>query len=174
VPVALALGAARSLPRRTCSSAAPRWPKPERTLKISSANVCSRGDVSEITAEPSRFPRAILAGCPRNQDRPSKVRRHNERCRISTASAVPRAWHHSPRRCSPSAVHGYALEPAHRIATLLVADASRTARSRQSPALRFQMDSVINNLKERARILKRETLTLYFAARDPRTAWYGY
>jgi uncharacterized membrane protein YkvA (DUF1232 family) len=35
------------------------------------------------------------------------------------------------------------------------------------------MDSVINNLKERARILKRETLTLYFAARDPRTAWYA-
>jgi uncharacterized membrane protein YkvA (DUF1232 family) len=35
------------------------------------------------------------------------------------------------------------------------------------------MDSVINNLKERARILKRETLTLYFAARDPRTPWYA-
>jgi uncharacterized membrane protein YkvA (DUF1232 family) len=35
------------------------------------------------------------------------------------------------------------------------------------------VDSVIKNLKERARILKRETLTLYFAARDPRTPWYA-
>ncbi|MGI9147229.1 MAG: YkvA family protein [Chloroflexota bacterium] len=32
---------------------------------------------------------------------------------------------------------------------------------------------MIKNLKERARILKRETLTLYFAARDPRTPWYA-
>lgn len=34
-------------------------------------------------------------------------------------------------------------------------------------------ESMIKNLKERARILKRETLTLYFAARDPRTPWYA-
>jgi uncharacterized membrane protein YkvA (DUF1232 family) len=32
---------------------------------------------------------------------------------------------------------------------------------------------VINGLKERARLLKRETLTLYFAVRDPRTPWYA-
>jgi uncharacterized membrane protein YkvA (DUF1232 family) len=32
---------------------------------------------------------------------------------------------------------------------------------------------MIDRLKERARLLKRETLTLYFASRDPRTPWYA-
>lgn len=32
---------------------------------------------------------------------------------------------------------------------------------------------MLNGLKERARLLKRETLTLYFAVGDPRTPWYA-
>jgi uncharacterized membrane protein YkvA (DUF1232 family) len=32
---------------------------------------------------------------------------------------------------------------------------------------------VINRVKERARDLRRESLTLYFVARDPRTPWYA-
>lgn len=32
---------------------------------------------------------------------------------------------------------------------------------------------MIDGLKARARLLKRESLTLYFAARDPRTPWYA-
>jgi len=31
----------------------------------------------------------------------------------------------------------------------------------------------LDRLKDRARILKRETLALYLAARDPRTPWYA-
>ncbi len=33
--------------------------------------------------------------------------------------------------------------------------------------------AAIKRLKQRARYLKRETLALYFAARDPRTPWYA-
>lgn len=32
---------------------------------------------------------------------------------------------------------------------------------------------MIESLRQRARLLKRETLTLYFAVRDPRTPWYA-
>jgi uncharacterized membrane protein YkvA (DUF1232 family) len=37
----------------------------------------------------------------------------------------------------------------------------------------FGWARLIDGLKERARALKLETLTLYFAARDPRTPWYA-
>lgn len=33
--------------------------------------------------------------------------------------------------------------------------------------------ALLDRLKDRARILKRETLALYLAARDPRTPWYA-
>jgi uncharacterized membrane protein YkvA (DUF1232 family) len=32
---------------------------------------------------------------------------------------------------------------------------------------------VLDRLKQRARLLKRDTVTLYLAARDPRTPWYA-
>jgi uncharacterized membrane protein YkvA (DUF1232 family) len=32
---------------------------------------------------------------------------------------------------------------------------------------------MLDRLKQRARVLKRDTLTLYLAARDPRTPWYA-
>ena len=32
---------------------------------------------------------------------------------------------------------------------------------------------LLDQLRDRARILKRDTLTLYLAARDPRTPWYA-
>jgi uncharacterized membrane protein YkvA (DUF1232 family) len=32
---------------------------------------------------------------------------------------------------------------------------------------------MIESLRQRARLLKRETLTLYFAVRDPRTPWFA-
>src|SRR5215216_6294621 len=36
-----------------------------------------------------------------------------------------------------------------------------------------QKTTVIQKWKERARTIKREVYTLYFAYRDPRTPWYG-
>jgi uncharacterized membrane protein YkvA (DUF1232 family) len=33
--------------------------------------------------------------------------------------------------------------------------------------------ALLDRLEERARLLKRDTLALYVAARDPRTPWYA-
>lgn len=35
------------------------------------------------------------------------------------------------------------------------------------------MAAIVNQLRQRARLLKRDTLVLYLACRDPRTPWYA-